>query len=50
MGPPRPGDLTLLDRGSEKVLRFFGPEIAVVVIGDLLAEDLVRIAKSVEPQ
>ncbi len=50
LGPPRPGDLTLLDRGSEKVLRFFGPEIAVVVIGDLPEEELVRIAKSVEPR
>jgi outer membrane lipoprotein-sorting protein len=49
LGPPRPGDLTLLNRGSEKVLRFFGPEIAVVVIGDLPEEELVRIAKSVEP-
>ncbi len=50
LGPPRPGDLTLLDRGSEKVLRFFGPEIVVVVIGDLPEEELVRIAKSVEPR
>lgn len=50
LGPPRPGEMILLDRGSEKVLRLFGPEIVVVVIADLPEEELVRIAKSLEPQ
>lgn len=46
-GPPRPGETTLLDRGTEKVLRYFGPERGVIAIGDLLADDLIRVAKSV---
>jgi outer membrane lipoprotein-sorting protein len=48
LGPPRPGEMILLDRGSEKVLRFHGPEIVVVVIGDLPRAELVRIAESIE--
>ncbi|MBN1458396.1 MAG: hypothetical protein JXA57_02595 [Armatimonadetes bacterium] len=45
--PPRPGETTLLDRGTEKVLRYFGPERGVTAIGDLAADDLIRVAKSV---
>ena len=40
--------MTLIDRGTEKALRYFGRDTAVVVVGDLTAEEIVRIAKSVD--
>jgi len=40
--------MTLVDRGTEKALRYFGPELVVVVVGDVAADELVRVAKSVE--
>jgi len=48
MGPPRPGEMTLVDRGTDKVVRYFGRDMAVFVIGDMLSDELVRIARSVE--
>jgi hypothetical protein len=46
-GPPDGREITLMDRGSEKALRYFGSELVIVVVGDLTAEELTRIAKSV---
>jgi negative regulator of sigma E activity len=46
-GPPRPGETTFLDRGTEKVLRYFGRGRAVIAIGDVSTDDLIRVAKSV---
>ena len=40
--------MTLVDRGTEKALRYFGRDLVVGVVGDLTAEELVRVAKSVE--
>jgi len=40
--------MTLIDRGSEKALRYMGKERVVVVVGDLSAEELMRIARSLE--
>jgi hypothetical protein len=40
--------MTLVDRGAEKALRYLGRERAVVVVGDLSEEELVRVARSVE--
>ena len=40
--------MTLVDRGTEKALRYLGRDLVVVVVGDLTAEELVRVAKSVE--
>ncbi|HUU54120.1 MAG TPA: sigma-E factor regulatory protein RseB domain-containing protein [Armatimonadota bacterium] len=47
-GPPGREDMTLIDRGTEKALRYFGRNAVVVVVGDLAAEELVRMAKSVD--
>jgi len=47
-GPPGGEVMTLVDRGTEKALRYFGPELVVVVVGDVAADELVRVAKSVE--
>ena len=41
------GGTTLLDRGSEKALHYLGADRVVVVIGDLPAEELMRVARSV---
>ncbi len=41
-------ELTVNDRGTEKVLRYHGRELVVIVVGDLTADELVRIGKSVE--
>lgn len=46
-GPPGREEMTLIDRGTEKALRYFGRETVVVVVGDLTAEEIVRIAKSI---
>jgi len=48
LGPPGREKMTLVDRGTEKALRYFGRSAAVVVVGDLTAEEIVRIAKSVD--
>ncbi len=48
-GPPGMEEMTLVDRGSAKALRYLGKERAVVVIGDLPAEELMRVARSVAP-
>ena len=40
--------MTLIDRGSEKALRYLGAERVVVVIGDLPPEELMRVARSLE--
>jgi outer membrane lipoprotein-sorting protein len=46
---PRGGEvMTLVDRGTEKALRYLGRERTVVVVGDLSEEELVRVARSVE--
>jgi len=47
-GPPGREEMTLVDRGTEKALRYFGRTAAVMVVGDLTAEEIVRIAKSVD--
>jgi len=47
-GPPGREEMTLVDRGTEKALRYFSRDTAVVVVGDLTAEEIVRIAKSVD--
>lgn len=47
-GPPGREEMTLIDRGTEKALRYFGRTAAVMVVGDLAAEEIVRIAKSVD--
>ena len=47
-GPPVREEMTLVDRGTEKALRYFGRDTAVVVVGDLTAEEIVRIATSVD--
>lgn len=41
-------ELTVHDRGTEKVLRYHGRELVVIVVGDLTADELVRVGKSVE--
>jgi hypothetical protein len=47
-GPPGEERMTLVDHGSEKAVRYFGDKRVVVVVGDLLADELVRVAQSVE--
>jgi hypothetical protein len=47
-GPPGEERMTLVDHGTEKALRYFGDIRVVVVVGDLLADELVRVAQSVE--
>jgi len=46
-GPRGAEEMTLVDRGSEKALHYLGAERVVVVIGDLPAEELRRVARSV---
>jgi outer membrane lipoprotein-sorting protein len=48
-GPPTQ-EMTLVDRGAEKALRYFGPSIVVIVVGDLAEDDLTRVARSVAQQ
>ncbi len=45
-GPPS-GDMSTVDRGYEKAVRYHGPALVVIVVGDLVEEDLTRIARSV---
>jgi outer membrane lipoprotein-sorting protein len=45
--PDRQG-MTLVDRGSEKALRYFGKHRVVVAVGDLSRHELVRIVTSVD--
>jgi hypothetical protein len=40
--------MTLVDRGTEKALRYLGREMVVVVVGDLTRDEIVRVAMSVE--
>ena len=47
-GPPGDQEMTLVNRGAEKALRYFGPRAVVVVVGDLELEELMAIARSVE--
>jgi hypothetical protein len=47
-GPPGAEEMSLVDRGSEKALRYLGAGRVVVVIGDLPAEELMRVARSLE--
>jgi negative regulator of sigma E activity len=47
-GPSGGEKMTLKDHGTEKFLRYVGDELVVAVVGDLLADELVRIAQSVE--
>jgi len=47
-GPPGGDEMTLVNRGAEKALRFFGPRAVVVVVGDLEPDELMQIARSVE--
>ncbi len=46
-GLPGAEGTTLSDRGSEKALHYLGTDRVVVVIGDLPAEELMRVARSV---
>ena len=47
-GPPGREDMTLVDRGTEKALRYLGDKLVVVVVGDLTKDEIVRVARSVE--
>ena len=47
MGPPM-ADLTVNDRATEKIVRYLGPHLVVYVVGDLAADEIVRVAKSVD--
>ncbi len=47
-GPAGGEKMTLVERGTEKALRYLGREMVVVVVGDVTAEELMRVAKSVE--
>jgi predicted Zn-dependent peptidase len=40
--------MTLVDRGTEKALRYLGDELVVVVVGDVTKDEIVRVARSVE--
>lgn len=42
------GSARVLDHGSEKILRYHGPERVVMVIGDLPEKTLAQIAQSLE--
>jgi len=46
LGPPGGDAVTLLDRGSEKVVRHFTRDRIIIVVGDLASDDLVKIATS----
>ncbi len=39
--------MRLVDRGTEKALRYLSPERVIVVVGDLTEEEMVRVARSV---
>jgi hypothetical protein len=56
-GPPEgdrfsrwPGreEMTIVDRGSEKAIRHFSGERVVLVVGDVTAEELVKVARSLD--
>jgi len=47
-GRPGSEEMSIVDRGSEKAIRYFGRERVVVVVGDLTVEELVKIARSVD--
>ena len=40
--------MTLVDRGGEKALRYRGKERVVTVVGNLTAEELTRVARSLD--
>jgi hypothetical protein len=46
-GPPGREHMTVVDHGTEKAVRYHGESRVVVVVGDLRADELVRIAESV---
>jgi len=46
-GPPRQ-EITLVDRGGERALRYFGRRLAIVIVGDLTSDEIVRMAKSID--
>lgn len=48
-GPPG-DDISFVDRGYEKAVRYFGPDLVVIVVGDLKQDELVRVARSVAQQ
>jgi hypothetical protein len=47
-GRPDSHGMTLVDRGSERALRYFGKHRVVVAVGDLSRRELVRIVTSVD--
>jgi len=47
-GPPGGEQMTLVDRGSTKALRYFGRERVVVVVGDLTSDEMTRVAMGAE--
>jgi hypothetical protein len=48
-GPPGE-ETSFVDRGYEKALRYLGPEVVVIVVGDLTQDELLQIAHSVPQQ
>jgi len=48
MGRPAGERMTLVDHVSEKALRYLGEDRVVLVVGDLPAEELARVAESIE--
>jgi hypothetical protein len=48
-GPPGE-ETSFVDRGYEKALRYFGPTVVVIVVGDLTQDELLRVARSVPQQ
>lgn len=46
-GPPTPGSMSVVDRGAQKALRYFGRNRVIIVVGDLTVDQLSWIAKGV---
>jgi len=46
-GPPQPGSMSVVDRGAQKALRYFGRNRVIIVVGDLTVDQLSWIAKGV---
>jgi len=49
LGPPTQ-ETSFVDRGYEKAVRYFGPTVVVIVVGDLTQDELLRVARSVPQQ
>jgi outer membrane lipoprotein-sorting protein len=47
-GPPQGEAMTVIDRGSEKAVRYFGKDRVIVIVGDLPRDELVRVATSLD--